>query len=260
MFALTKWYLDVVTSDGTALVAYSARLRWGPVRLSYAALLLSPPGGPASEDTSLRHGALPSAPADPGAGPITWTDAHLGLTGEWRAESPPIEADLLELPEGRIHWQCLAPRAQARASLGDRELAGRGYVERLDLSIPPHRLPFRTLRWGRHGSARHAVVWIDWDGSAPARRVWLDGVLKPAAMIGPAGLPLDQDVRLELDPGRDLRDREVTRSVTALVPTLTQRLAPLAGMREHKRLSRSRLVGERGPIDVGWTIHEEVTW
>ena len=29
MFTLTKWYLDLVTDDGLAVVAYSARLRWG---------------------------------------------------------------------------------------------------------------------------------------------------------------------------------------------------------------------------------------
>ena len=35
----------------------------------------------------------------------------------------------------------------------------------------------------------------------------------------------------------------------------------LGGMREHKLLSRSALIGADGAeLDAGWAIHEEVTW
>ena len=36
MFLLTKWYLDLVTPEGTALIAYAARLRWGRFRMARA--------------------------------------------------------------------------------------------------------------------------------------------------------------------------------------------------------------------------------
>jgi len=32
MFTLHKWYLDVVTDEGDALIAYAARLRWRRLR------------------------------------------------------------------------------------------------------------------------------------------------------------------------------------------------------------------------------------
>ena len=49
MFSLVKWYFDLVTDDGTAVIAYAARLRLTGVRLTYAATLISPPAGSACE-------------------------------------------------------------------------------------------------------------------------------------------------------------------------------------------------------------------
>ena len=41
MFKLSKWYLDVITEDGSAFIGYAARLEWGPLRVAYGATLLA---------------------------------------------------------------------------------------------------------------------------------------------------------------------------------------------------------------------------
>jgi hypothetical protein len=75
---------------------------------------------------------------------------------------PGDSTDLVNGPDGLINWTCHMPRAQATVQFHGEKIAGLGYVESLTLSIPPSKLPFRTLRWGRHLSDRHWLVWIGW--------------------------------------------------------------------------------------------------
>lgn len=258
VFALAKWYLDLVTDDGRALVAYAARLQWGPIRLVYSALLRSAPGSPPVQAASIRRGQPPHHDGDV----ITWRSAPLGLTGAWRADSTPLGATLLETEAGRIEWNCRMPRAQAHVACGDERWTGRGYVETLTLTIPPNRLPFRILRWGRHLSSRHAVVWIEWEGGTNRRWVWLDGTVQPAARLTPVGLDLGDGRAIRFSVSRDLRTQDVEANLSPITASVRRRLAGMIGtMHEHKLLSRSTLVGENGvALDDGWAIHEEVTW
>src|SRR3990172_7479516 len=53
MFLLNKWYLDLTTADGTVVICYAARLRWGPVRVRYSSVLLAPPGARPDEAVSV---------------------------------------------------------------------------------------------------------------------------------------------------------------------------------------------------------------
>lgn len=258
MFALTKWYLDLVTDDGLALVAYSARLRWGPLRLGYSALLRSAPGQAPLDTASIRRSEVPHLDLDL----IAWRSIPLGLVGSWHREAAPIDATLLETADGEIRWNCRMPRARARVTCGTETWLGRGYAETLRLTIVPNRLPFRILRWGRHLSDRHAVVWIEWEGDSCRRWVWLDGVEQPGARLTPTGLDLGDGRTVRFAESRDLRNRPVGAGLSPVAPPVRRRLVgSLGGMREHKLLSRSTLISaDGGPMDAGWAIHEEVIW
>lgn len=259
MFALTKWYLDLVTDDGTAIVAWAARLRWGALRLRYGSLLVAEPGRPPVEATTL-HGVT-----DPTLTPerVEWRCAPLDLEGRWLPESPPLTAELLAGPQGAIRWRCHAPNALGALRIGARRFSGRGYVESLDVTCTPMQLPFRTLRWGRHLSAAHAVVWIDWQGGTASHRwVWLDGTPDSSADLTPGGLTgLAPGLQLHLDPARTLRDRRLLDDLAGPMPALARRvIGPAAGMREHKQLARSALLQDGVAIDAGWAVFEEVAW
>ena len=258
MFALTKSYLDLVTDDGLAFVGYSARLRWRPIRLVYAALLQSAPGRAPLEAVSIRRSRGPHLDGDL----ITWQSAPLGLVGSWHREAAPIAATLLETPDGVIQWNCRMPRAQASITCGGETWFGRGYVETVHLTIVPKRLPFQTLRWGRHLSNRHAVVWIEWAVETSRRWVWLDGAALPAARLTPTGLDLGDGRTVRFSASRDLRNRAVEANLSPVAAPVRRRLiGGLGGMREHKLLSRSALISADGAeLDAGWAIHEEVAW
>ena len=257
-FSLEKWYLDLVDDDGVAVIGYAARLHTGPLATRYASILHSPSAGAPTERTALRR----IRPPEFHRGTLSWACVPLGLEGEWVAEAAPISRALFATEAGSIEWECLLPRARARIRLGGNAIAGYGYAERLRLTLPPGQLPFHRLRWGRHVSDRHSVVWIAWDGATTRHSVWLDGVEEPGARLtssGVEGLPQGQSLRLS--GSRTLRDRPVLGAVGEALPEFARHLAgPLGTMREHKRLDRSSLMAGGLTLDAGWCIPEEVMW
>jgi hypothetical protein len=258
MFRLRKWYFDVVTDQGAALIAYAARLHWGALRLGYCSVLAAPSNAPAREHTVLGRFAEPALDS----GRLTWERAPLAFRGEWESEAPALHRMLLQGAAGSMLWTCHMPRARARIRHGDASFEGRGYVENLVLTIPPWRLPFRTLRWGRHTSARHSVVWIEWTGTEAGRWVWLDGREQPGARLTESRIAgLDDGAELHLGPSRDLRDRGVLAALVGHIPALSGRLpGRMSAMREHKQVSGSTLLSDSQPADQGWAVHEMVTW
>ena len=258
MFQLSKWYLDLVDPDGVAVICYIARLRWGPVRIRYASILLDVPGAPPEEAVTLRRVERPAIRD----GVLDWRSDALDVDGVWHRRQPAIRETLHRGPGGAIRWSCRMPLAAGAVRWGPRRFAGPGYVESLTMTIPPSRLPFRSLRWGRHLSQAHSLVWIDWSGDAPARWVWLDGARQRGALFCVDGVTgLDGGGRLETCASRDIRNRLVLPAIARLIPGIGARGADsLASMHEHKMVARSRLYdGETLLDDGGWTVHEVVT-
>lgn len=250
VFLLEKWYADVVTAQGQGAIVYAARLRWGPLRIAYGATLVFSEGHARRVKTTVRRVALPWLDRDV----ATWQNAALGVEARWCRDAEPIESYLADGPDGAIRWQCHMPRAVARVQIGDAAFNGLGYVEQLELTIPPAKLPFRggALCWGRYLSHRHAVVWIEWTGADPRQWVWLDGVEQYS---------LDSGWRLVLHESRVIRDQPLLATIRVPFPKLARRLArTLNAAREHKRLSHATLLNDASPVDEGWAIHEEVLW
>lgn len=258
MLSLTKWYLDVVTVRGTALIAYAASLRWGAVHVGFASTLVSRPDGRAEEKGAWSGGALP----EEGPGEIRFRHDGLELEGRWRGTSPPVGATLHEDERGRLRWDCLLPSAAGEVRLGGEDLEGQGYVERLTMTVPPWSLPLDTLRWGRFASPTHALVWISWDGGPPRRWAWLDGAAQADPAVGEHGVAgLEGDRRLTLEPVREMCDRRALQVLSRRLPALDAvPLGPLRDLRETKRLARATLRRGGRLEDEGWAIHELVSW
>ncbi len=254
MFRMRKWYADCVAADGTAVVAYWARLSWGVLRLRYAATLARRDGA-VSEAATLRAGPEPR----PEPGGIAWRCGRLGIEGHWQALGPPVRRTLLASGEGSVEWSCLLPRARGRVTLPDgAAVEGLGYVERLDLTLRPWRLPIRELRWGRFLSDGAGVVWIEWRGPRPLTLLSVNGSDADGAEVGDNAVAWRAG-RLELEPGSVLREGALGTTALARVP-LVPLLAPRAvrEMHECKRLRRGRLVGGDGSVETGWAIDEVV--
>jgi hypothetical protein len=233
MFHLSKWYLDCVTEDGRVFVAYSARLRWHALSLDYTTVL----GGA----SSLKPCPAPECSGDR----IEWRAPKVGVEGSWLALEAPVCETLYDA-DGTVEWSCLLPRGSAQVRVGSERLRGLGYVERLDMTVPPWRLPIDELHWGRLLTAAGSVVWIDWRGAHSKRLVLRNGAAAEPELL----------TRLELGRGLVLRDGALGRTALSIIPKV-ERLFPwrILHVRETKWRSRGLLDGVSG-----WAIHEEVRW
>ncbi len=268
-FHLSKWYLDAVSPGGEAVIVYVAQLGWGGLALRYASLLELDGSGRARVASSVRDHADP-AMAD---GRLAWSSDTLGVRGTWRAIAPAAEETLLDAEHGRVEWRCLQPasevelRVGARGGAGERVVRGLGYAERLELTVPPWRMPIDELHWGRFVSTQdergtHAsVVWIDWRGAHARRLAWVDGARAVAREVAEDRVTLADGAALALDRGAVLREGTLGGTVLAALPKLRDAL-PGRILGVHERKWRSRGVLERAgrPAVEGWAIHEVVRW
>jgi hypothetical protein len=249
--------LDCVADDGWAFIGYAARLSWRALSLNYASALRCRPGRKAETDTTLQESSAPRAD-----GPaVKWSSPRLKVEGIWQADAPPIKCTLLESSDGKIEWHCLQPRARAEIQVGeDTRLVGLGYVEQLTMTIPPWRLPFDELRWGRFLSAEDALVWIDWRGAHSLSLSFHNG-----ARVGHASLTDNEfaasGMRLALDCGTVLREGALVETALSTIPGI-QSLFPFRILRAHERkwLSRGHLKKAAAEPLAGWAIHEVVRW
>jgi hypothetical protein len=258
MFLLDKWYLDVVTEGGDVAILYAARLRWGAFRAAYASTIEDDRVGTHREARTVRGVGPPRRDARE----LTWTNRALDVDGRWLRGGRPIRRTLASTADGDIRWSCSVPSGRASVRIGACSYDGVGYAERLRLTIPPWKLPFHALRWGRHVSDRHSVVWIAWRGAEDRSWVWLDGREQPNAVVTDAGVSgLADGGELCVGTGRDVVDRRVLAAFADLLPRIARRVAgSLADMHERKRVERSTIVRAGLRVDHGWTVRELVTW
>lgn len=253
MFHLRKWYFDAVSPQGRVAIAYAAWLRMGPFHWRYSALLLHDERRPSTSPiTSSKFGEAPEPQVLADA--VRWSCASLAFAGTWRAAQ---RGPTLTLYPG-VEWSCLMPRADARLEVAGETWQGLGYVECIDMRIPPWRLPIDELRWGRWIGDKFSLVWIEWRGGDTRR--WM---LHNAAPISCQDLD-DSGARAEgsgltLARTATLRDGELGPTVLQAAPCL-RRLAParMVQARETKWLSQGMLRTPSDREDRGWAIHEVV--
>jgi hypothetical protein len=258
MFTLAKWYFDLVTEDGAVVIGYSARLDAGPVRAAYSSVLLSAAGGAATEASAFGECEAPSEEDSL----VTWRHAALDVRGQWQRLAPPITRRLLQTPDGELDWNCVMPRAAAQIDLAGTRHVGVGYVEHLTLSLPPWKLPFNILHWGRHASPDCSIVWIAWRGKDERCFIWHDGRPQADAVLCHDGISgLSSGATLRIGEHRDVCARPaVARLIDGLPDAVRPIVRPVAAMFEHKMVAVSSVVAPGGSADSGWSVFEEVRW
>ncbi|MFO0827123.1 MAG: hypothetical protein U0572_03150 [Phycisphaerales bacterium] len=253
-FHLLKRYVDVVDAAGSVAIGYWARLRWGPLRLGFASVDIDADG--------VRTGtsALGSSPPPIRSGSsVTWNSPRLGLRGAWSEAAAGTDRTLFARGDRAVRWECWAPRASATLVVGDRTLVGSGYVEEIELTIEPWRLPIDELRWGRFATRERSVVWIEWKGPRPLRLVLVDGAERSGSEIHGDAIRWSGG-QLRLAEQRTLRDAPLAGGALAAVPKLL-RSAPASILAAHetKWLARASLIEDATSASAdGFALHEVV--
>jgi len=256
-FQLTKWYADCVGHNGDAVILYCGIMRWRAITLRYTSVLEAGFGKQAAVRYSLRKSPMPVEQGTT----IQWQSNSLGIMGVWERLDPSFETEVYESSEGVIKWHCLHPRSRASINLGcGKVVQGLGYVDRLDMTLAPWKLPIQQLRWGRFLSDSDSLVWVDWKGPHSCRILLQNGILGRATAIDENEITLSGNSGLQLAGGDVLRKGALGETALAIIPGL-KRLFPskILNVREYKWRSRAEL--RRGDSrSSGWAIHEVVTW
>jgi hypothetical protein len=198
---------------------------------------------------------------------IWWQDPGFRLEGRWESAVPPVSCRLFEGEEGRVDWYCHHPASDFRLTLGDEPpMEGHGYVECLEMSLPPWKIGFNELRWGRFADPEAPLAWIDWKGDV-ARSWVFDGQTVEAgtAIIRDDSIDLPHThKKLLLNNPIVIEDKEkimeVMHNLVSWLPGI-DRFTPLRFLkaRETKWRSEAKLIVPGGE-KTGWAIHELVTF
>ena len=255
-FRLDKWYLDCVSPDGTVFVAYAARLKWGPIRLSYGATITRAKDGRLLQRQSPSFGRL-----NQGRGSISWCNDRLEAGGEWTGGEPIARTVIVDGASGRIEWQCLSANGAVDVRADGRAITGAGYAEKVSMTIPPWKLPFSELRWGRFISddRNDYMVWIDLRGRTERNWIWVNSGEAGTGTVDGDGVRTD-GAELTLGSSQTVRAGNIARMLLGRFEFL-KRLFPerLWAIQEDKQASSS-LLRTDGSESRGSSIHEVVRW
>jgi hypothetical protein len=258
-FSLSKWYLDCVTDEGEAIVGYSASLRWKALSLEYSSLLVRRATGEILTRSTLHGGRHPEITGDS----VQWDCPSLKLKGVWRARQQPISRTIFGTSATPLNWLCLQPHAVAEISVGEvGAFRGFGYVDYLNLSALPWKLPLDELRWGRYLSETDSIIWMDFKGSSPETIVYHNGILCEGARVMDREIELCHDqLLLSFEETTVLREGVLGSTALSVIPGINTLLpSRMLNTEECKWRSRGYLRNSDSILSSGWTIHEVVRW
>ena len=255
-FALTKWYLDCVADDGRVAICYWASLSWRRLSLVWQGLTVYEPGCPPFERSAIGASVPPAIDQ----GRISWMSPRLGSVVMAEAREPAFGLRLFEADSRYVDWRCEAPVAHVTIdAAGQSPLHGYGYVEQLTLTVPPWRLPFDEIRWGRwiDDDASRSLVWIDWRGAMPQCWTFVDGVRTPGVAIGDDRVTTGAVV-LGLEPPRTLSCRALDLVISRIPGLRAVVPSSLPAWHETKWVSRGMVRCADGKQVAGSVVHERV--
>jgi hypothetical protein len=255
-FTLDKSYFDCVTCAGDTLIGYAAKLKWGPATTTYAARILKARGCPSRQSQSLSYGTVHEEP-----GAITWRNDALRVSGSWTGGQRLDQAVLFDGPHGGVEWHCLGANSAVSVCVDGGIMAGSGYVERLVMTVPPWRLPFDELRWGRYISDDRAdyAVWIDLRGDFQRNWTWMNASTPVEGSVENARVRAG-GMRLELEASESIRHENVATTILGrfrLLATFLPRRTRV--IQESKNLS-SCVFESAGSESRGFSVNEVVRW
>lgn len=246
-FRLRKWYLDLLTEEGEAVIAYWGYISWSGLSGCIAGVLTGP-----REVTDLWTTHVGPEPRLTSDG-LTLRADRLHLDLEMRGRHRPVPTRLYSSGDGVVTWTPFFLNAEARCTIRERVYVGRGYAECLEMTIPPWKLPLRSLMWGHALLEEESLTWIRWTGSHELELVADEEGVRENTEISETTIR-GATSRVELAPSGVLRDGTLAQTLLGVSP-LVQAVCPtwLKSTHERKCVHRATCGAKQG-----WAIAEVV--
>lgn len=262
-FHLEKWYLDIVTENGSAMIFYAAKLKWKKWEVPYTSWLSYNKETGVTCKSKFHKVKLPKVINDN----ISWNDDKFNISGTWKPLSSPIKSQLFKSKEGELNWNCFQPRAKVAVKINDNEINGFGYIEQLTLNLIPWKLLMNELRWGRYISKGNYIVWIELiKESVKQQWLWFNGVKYENSIISDNLISIPKEnISLILDKKVILEEeKKILKTVKLLLSYLPSFNNPISNSflnaDEIKWLSKATLSKNGNFVEHGWAIQEYVNF
>jgi hypothetical protein len=205
--------------------------------------------------------SLSSGSVTEGGDGVGWSNDALNVDGSWVGGRRVESVTLFDGPAGGIEWECLGANSKVSCRVDGVGIEGLGYAERIGMTIPPWRLPFQELRWGRYvGDDGHDfAVWIDLRGKLQRNWTWMNSSTSVEGTVDDDGVQTDVGV-LRFEASTPIRRENVARTLLGTLQPLSQLLPRgVRSIQEAKQLSSCLLTtGTAG--SRGYSINEVVKW
>jgi len=253
--------MDAVDNDGQVFIGYWAMLRWGLLSLHYHGYLHKRPGEPVKQLNRFRRSPSPVLHGDR----LVWQTSCISTS--WQRRTPSIRQQLLTNAHGTVDWFAVMPSASVMIQWQDGSvLTGLGYVEQLEMTIPPWNLPIQRLHWGRAINDNETVVWIRWESNTAPFSVVYHANAGQVAQCYHHDLQIEEDnvvfggYHLMLQRSEPLRSGIISETVFQQLGWLKWIFPQsIRQLQETKWLSRGLLEFQQNTSD-SWGIHEVVDW
>ncbi|MEI6140778.1 MAG: hypothetical protein WCP85_16025 [Mariniphaga sp.] len=261
-FHLDKWFLDFVGENGECMIFYSAKLTWHGWSATYTSWLNYDAASGVRLKSRFGNAQFPTMAENQ----IAWTDKKFGISGTWEPLAENIQARIFESDEGFLDWECFQPASNVKLKVLDKVLEGKGYAEKLTLTVPPWKVPMDELRWGHFNSDENNMVWIELKEKEKQQWLWLNGELFENCTIEDDRLSIpEKDMVLNLDRSVVLESEKKIFSlmgkIIRYIPGFNK-VVPTGFLMadETKWFSKGLLQSNNKPLGSGFAIHEFVNF
>jgi hypothetical protein len=209
----------------------------------------------------VQRQSLSSGSVEEDSDGVSWSNDALNVSGNWAGGQRIESVVLLDGPAGGIQWECLGANSKVSCSLDGAAIEGFGYAERISMTVPPWRLPFRELRWGRYirDDGHDFAVWIDLRGELRRNWTWVNSEISVEGAVDDDGVQTDAGV-LGFEASQPIRRENVARTLLGALQPLSQLLPKnVRSIQEAKQLSYC-LLATGGAESRGYSINEVVKW
>lgn len=252
MFHLKKHYFDGIDLQGNAVILYFAELKLFGFKIPYSSFILSE-NDLMQEKSTLSYSKI-------GKNNASISNAKLKISGNWNSTGNSISEILFQKNHSKIEWNCVIPKADFNLEINGKHFSGLGYSEILEMNFFPWKLPISTLKWGRFLSENHTIIWIEWIGKQPLKKVYWNGNLIENVEISDAGIKFHhKKAELIFENPISLKDEKLLK-IAEKYPFLKLFFShKFLQSREMKFKSKTVLISEEKQ-EIGNSLYETVLW
>lgn len=250
MFYLKKHYFDCIDHDGNAIIFYAAEMKIMGIKIPYSSYILS------NSNEVIENNVLQASKIHDNK----IQNEKLDIKGSWVTLDQPIQEKLLEENSKYLKWNCHSPKADVKLSLGEKNYHSFGYAETLEMNFVPWHLPISELKWGRFLSENNTIIWIEWIGKHPLKKVYWNGQEVEDVIITDDGLEfINKQSVLKFGKPTIIKNEQLF-SMTKSLPFLRLFFGKkFLKSREIKFKSQSTLI-KQNQSEQGFSLYEKVLW